>query len=127
MGNKESQARVTMRAAQAFGVDANRLGLLEKPRTTSEEAEELRKVYPPSSKVILVTDALHMPRAMKIFRDNGFDPIAAPTNFKVTKDAYASNIKFIPSFSNMGLMDYVLREWMGNIKASILRLKKRSA
>lgn len=50
----------------------------------------------------------------------GFDPIAAPTNYKVNDGPDEYGMKWWPSFDNISLMNYVIHEWLGNLKASIL-------
>jgi uncharacterized SAM-binding protein YcdF (DUF218 family) len=117
----ETQAQVTRRAAIVLGVDSNNLITLNKPSTTSEEAVELGLRFPTSQKLVLVTDALHMNRAMKSFRGVGFTPIAAPTNFKVNEGPDQYGMKWFPSLDNIGLMNYVIHEWLGNLKASIFK------
>lgn len=115
----ETQAQVTKRAAIVLGVDSTQLVTLNKPSTTQEEARELRKQYGKNITLVIVTDALHMPRAMKMFTDEGFNPIAAPTNYKVNLGPSQDEIKWWPSFDNIGLMNYVMHEWLGELKAGI--------
>ncbi len=110
---------MTKRAAILLGVDANNIATLDNPRTTQEEAAELRRFYSASSKLVIVTDAIHMPRAIQVFSKAGYKPVAAPTNFKMTVDAYTGSLKFLPSFGNVGLMNYVIHEWLGSLKASL--------
>ncbi|MCW3093130.1 MAG: YcdF like superfamily protein [Ferruginibacter sp.] len=117
----ETQAQVTKRAAINLGVGANELETLNKPRTTLEEAKELGKRYDKSSKLIVVTDALHMSRAMKIFKTEGFHPIAAPTNYKIKEASEDNSMKWWPSFGNIWLMNYLIHEYLGNLKAAISR------
>ena len=113
----ETQAQVTRKAAILLGVDSNQLTTLNEPSTTLEEANELRKRYDSATRVIVVTDALHMPRAMRFFKAEGFDPIAAPTNYKVNKGPNQYGMKYWPSFENIGLMNYLLHEWLGRLRA----------
>lgn len=114
---KETQAQVTKRAAILLGIDADKVVTLDKPKTTQEEATELGKFFATSSKLVIVTDAIHMPRAMQIFTKAGYKPTPAPTNYKITVDAYTGSVKFLPSFGNVGLMNYVIHEWLGSIRA----------
>ncbi|MEP7109910.1 MAG: ElyC/SanA/YdcF family protein [Ferruginibacter sp.] len=117
----ETQAQVTKRAAIVLGVEEGKLETLNNPGTTGEEAKELGRRYDKSSTLFIVTDAMHMPRAIKLFKAEGFDPIAAPTNYKVTEGPGREGMKWWPSFDNIGLMNYVIHEWLGGIKASISR------
>lgn len=115
----ETQAQVTKRAALLLGIDAGNVATLDNPKTTQDEAAELKRIFGINLKLIIVTDAIHMPRAMQIFSQAGYNPTAAPTNFKMTVDAYTGSMKFIPSFGNIGLMNYVIHEWLGSLKASL--------
>jgi uncharacterized SAM-binding protein YcdF (DUF218 family) len=115
----ETQAEVTRKAAIALGVEPDRLETLTEPASTQEEAIEFRKHYLKSSRFILVTDALHMPRAIRLFTTEGFHPIADPTNYKVTEGPSQEVMSWWPSLDNVSLMNYVLHEWLGGLKASI--------
>ena len=113
----ETQAQVTKRAAIVLGVETNKLETLNTPTTTQEEAKELGRLYNKKSKIIIVTDAMHMPRAIKLFKAEGFDPIAAPTNYKVNEGPVQNSMRWWPSFDNINLMNMVIHEFMGNLKA----------
>jgi uncharacterized SAM-binding protein YcdF (DUF218 family) len=60
-----------------------------------------------------------MPRAIKFFTTEGFAPIAAPTNYRIHKEGMSYGFKWWPSLGNMGLMDVVLHEYLGNLKAAL--------
>jgi uncharacterized SAM-binding protein YcdF (DUF218 family) len=79
----ESQASVVRKAAIELGVSTQDIRMLETPSTTLTEAQAFKSKFGTSARVIVATDALHMPRAIKIYRDLGYDPIAAPSNFEV--------------------------------------------
>ncbi|MEO6583823.1 MAG: ElyC/SanA/YdcF family protein [Ferruginibacter sp.] len=113
----QSQAMVTKRAAVLLGVDSNKILMLQTPKNTEEEALELKRLYAGNQPVIIVTDAMHMRRAIYIFAKQGFAVTAAPTNFKITEDPYQNGIAIMPSFGNIALMNYVLHEWLGTLKA----------
>jgi uncharacterized SAM-binding protein YcdF (DUF218 family) len=115
----ETQAQVTRRAAIALGVDSIQVETLNLPSTTQEEARELSTHYSKKSHLIVVTDAIHMPRAVKLFKAQGFNPIAAPTNYKINEGPMQDDIRWFPSFERIGLMNYVIHEFLGNLKASL--------
>lgn len=117
----ESQAEITKRAAIVLGVEAINLETLIAPATTQQEAEELGKRYVKTSRLIIVTDAIHMKRAIKLFKAEGFDPTPAPTNFKVNKGPDQDRMKWWPSFKNIDLMNYVIHENLGTLKATIFK------
>jgi len=115
-----SQAEVVQNAALVLGIPVQRTLLLTTPTTTFEEAHALAEVIDKQSQVVIVTDALHMPRAMHFFKENGFtNLIAAPARYKTYTD-HADEIRWWPSFDNISLMDEVLHEYLGNLKAWIM-------
>ena len=115
----ETQASVTKRAAILLGVDSNRIEKLDTPSTTKEEAEAMHLRYGTAINLILVSDAMHLPRAMKLFEKEGFNPIAAPTNYRAPKGPKGLGFEWWPSIGNISLMDIVLHEYLGNLKAKL--------
>jgi uncharacterized SAM-binding protein YcdF (DUF218 family) len=115
----ETQAQVTKKAAVVLGVDPLKVETLDEPSTTQEEAKAFSERYGKSSTVILVTDALHMPRAMRLFGLQGFHPVAAPTNFKVNEYQDRDKMYWWPSLDRIGLMNYVIHEWLGSLKTNL--------
>ncbi|MFN2262606.1 MAG: YdcF family protein, partial [Psychroflexus sp.] len=105
----ESQASVARKAAIELGVSPERIRMLETPSTTLEEAEAFQSKFGASTQVIIATDAMHMPRAMQIYRDLGYQPIAAPTNFKVHFGPKASNGLAWPNYHSFKLSNRVFR------------------
>ncbi len=113
---EETQAVVTRNTALMLGVDSNRLATLTTPLTTVEEAQALAALIGKQSTVIIATDAVHMPRAMKLFKQQGFNPIAAPANYRAPFEKRAGEPKWVPKTGNISLMDVVIHEWLGAIK-----------
>jgi len=62
-------------------------------------------------RILLVTDATHMPRARRAFERAGFDVIAAPTLFH-TRGPLGAN-DFIPTGEGLRRSHYALHEWIG--------------
>lgn len=78
-------AEVARDVAMALGVDSTRIHAEPRARDTAEEAELLAPLLR-GRRFALVTSATHMPRAVSIFRDQGLDPVPAPTGH-LAKDA----------------------------------------
>lgn len=105
-GDRQSQAAVTARAARELGVAPENLLLAPTPTNTREEAIAYRDLYGGKKRrLILVTSAIHMPRAMMHFRKAGLDPIPAPADFKITRNPYHKSRDFWPAASNMVLLE----------------------
>jgi uncharacterized SAM-binding protein YcdF (DUF218 family) len=62
-------------------------------------------------RILLVTDALHMPRAQRIFEKAGFQVISAPTWF--LSRARLTLQDFLPSGAGLNRSHYALHEWIG--------------
>ncbi|MEN8177097.1 MAG: YdcF family protein [Pseudomonadota bacterium] len=67
-------------------------------------------------KIILVTDAAHMPRAIYSFEVNGIDPIPAPTWFLSLSEQKLAFSHFLPNGAAMANIAYALHEYLGTLK-----------
>jgi len=72
--------------------------------------------------VILVTSAMHMPRAKALFEKQGITVIPAPVDFTITEQNWQSTFKpgfgealiyILPNASSLGLTTNVLKEYFG--------------
>lgn len=61
--------------------------------------------------ILLVTDALHMPRARAVFLRTGLKVIPAPTNYQSRGPLLISD--FIPNAAALRNSSYALHEWIG--------------
>lgn len=84
-----------------------------KSRNTAENAAFSAAVLRPESvhRVLLVTDAMHMPRARTAFQRAGFDVVAAPTLFFSYPPLSASS--WLPSAEGLRLSWYAIYELFG--------------
>lgn len=119
VSGSESMASVMKQAAMSFGIDARRINVLEEPRTTEEEASTFVRRYGKDVKMIVVTDAIHMRRALDFFKQYDMAPHPAPTNYLVKQSSNQYKLRWMPSSINLLLMDRVLREWLGTLKGKI--------
>ena len=111
-------ARMNANFAQAVGVEEENIIIDEDSKDTAEEAE-FTKTIVGSEKFVLVTSAMHMPRAMLLFESLDLNPIAAPTNFY--KEGY--DFFSLPNLGNFGRSQLAMHEYIGllwsKLKASI--------
>lgn len=107
-----STAEVGADLARALGVDAARLNADPRPRTTAEEAELLAPRLR-GRRFALVTSATHMPRAVRLFRARGLDPVPAPTGHRA-KNAGRTGPRdwLVPSVDGVTLMSVAWYEWI---------------
>jgi len=104
--------------ALSLGVKKEDIILGVHAKDTKEEAifnKELLKNEP----FILVTTATHMPRAMKIFKNLGLNPIPAPVNFH--KEEFNAFFR-LPTLGSLGNSQISMHEYMGTLWEKIKHL-----
>jgi len=73
------------------------------------------------SRILLVTSAMHMPRSLAIFRKQGMDAIAAPTDFLVSERTVAEVsgtrqarlLSLLPDAKNLNDVSRAMKEYIG--------------
>ncbi len=96
-----------------FGVPTDALRIEPGSRTTAENAQETARLLPPGARVLLVTSATHMTRAMESFRRAGLDPVAAATDHQSSGHRRFSAVSLLPTVGALGLSTQVWHEWLG--------------
>ena len=71
------------RLALRFGVPDQAIVIEDRSRTTYENAVETKRLLGNAS-ILLVTSALHMPRALSLARKQGLDATPAPCGYVAT-------------------------------------------
>lgn len=104
-------------AALELGVAADRITVLPEPSNTREEALAFTHRFGPRRALFLVTDAVHIPRAMFWFEQAGQQPVPAPANHRADPDGGTLQDWLVPSANNIRLMEVVFHEWMGLVWA----------
>jgi uncharacterized SAM-binding protein YcdF (DUF218 family) len=64
-------------------------------------------------RIILVTSAIHMPRAAAAFRKAGFEVVAAPADFQTGWGESSAMFRWIPAAGALGGSSRAIREWLG--------------
>ena len=93
-------------------------------RNTYENAVKSYTLLEPMGikRIILVTSAAHMPRAVALFEHQGFEVIPEPTDFTVTEANWAQLvngslaskiINLVPSVENISLSTSTMKEYFG--------------
>jgi len=111
-GSPESEAAVMARVLQRdFGVPVR--WQEQHSDTTAENATLTAAMLKAEGieRVLLVTDSLHMPRAMRAFALSGLQAQAAPTLF--AGPARARLTDYLPNAGSLQLSSYALHEWVG--------------
>jgi uncharacterized SAM-binding protein YcdF (DUF218 family) len=111
------------KVVEAMGVPAT--AILQDPTSlnTHENAVNVKKILSERNikQVLLVTSATHMPRSMQIFKKQGINAIAAPTDFLVSQQeqqdaqntAQWRTLSAIPEAENLAQLTRALKEYIG--------------
>jgi uncharacterized SAM-binding protein YcdF (DUF218 family) len=105
----------TLKIFAQFGGDPARPYMEPRPRTTSEDALYVAALLKPkpSERWILVTSALHMPRAVGCFRVAGFQVEPYPVEFGTNRSHPFAG--FTPGSEALFDVDTAAKEWIGLI------------
>ena len=97
--------------AAALGVPRARLIVETESVNTYENLRNIGRLLPRGEPFLLVTSALHMPRAMAVARSLGLEAHPVPCDFRARRDfgwrAWLPNSRALP------LMAWTLHEWLG--------------
>jgi uncharacterized SAM-binding protein YcdF (DUF218 family) len=118
-GQKYSHAEILKQAALVMGVEEKEISLLPTSENTRMEAFDFTNKFRTDNILILVTDAIHMPRAMLLFRKAGQSPIPAPTNYMMKSEGKKHLKDYGPSAVNIRMMENAMHEIFGLIWADI--------
>jgi uncharacterized SAM-binding protein YcdF (DUF218 family) len=118
-GQKYSHAEILKQAALAMGVEEKEISLLPTSGNTQMEAFDFTNKFGTGNTLILVTDAIHMPRAMLLFRKAGQSPIPAPTNYTMRSEGGKHLMDYGSSELNISKMAKAMHEIFGLIWAEI--------
>ncbi len=84
-------------------------------RNTAENAERSAAILRAAGvkRVLLVTQAFHMPRAVRLFRAAGLEVVPAPTHFKAGSESSLRPADLLPGIAALHHSYYALHEWLG--------------
>lgn len=100
---------------QAWGIPLSAILTEEISRDTHQNAlfSERILVRKHLHSILLVTSALHMPRAFATFRKTGLEVHAVPTDFQITEDVPGVLLRLIPSPNALSDSAAALKEHLG--------------
>jgi uncharacterized SAM-binding protein YcdF (DUF218 family) len=113
-----SEAEATRDLLVAEGLAAERMLVEPRSRNTSENAIYAQALVKPGpgETWLLVTSAVHMPRAIGCFRHAGWSVVPFPADFRVGDDDGWS-FAFTP---HLALIELAAREWLGLVAYRLL-------
>lgn len=111
-----TEAEVGRKFLEDLGVAGDRIVMEGRSRTTYENAAFTRPLIHPAAgeRWLLVTSAYHMPRAMGVFRAQGFDVEAYPVDWR-TRGWVDAERPFLTLSGGLGRLDTAVHEWVGLI------------
>ena len=112
-----SNAEVNSKMALALGISSENMIINPKPKNTKEEVDFDKRIVD-DKPFIVVTSATHMLRAIKLFKDQGMNPIPAPTDFKKCNIKTFLMKPDIQTFSNS---QTAVHEYIGFLWAILVR------
>lgn len=106
------EAAIMARALAEIGPQPGMVQTETASRTTYENAVETKKLLGTRTRIALVTSALHMPRAMALFAQQGFHPTAFPCGYLA--GPRASGIRdYLPDIEYLEDSTRAINEWVG--------------
>ena len=114
------EAEAMKQVLQELGVDKESIITEVRSRNTRENALYVREICKKKGfkRVVLVTSAYHMPRAVEAFRRVGLDVVPYPTDFK--QDKRYNLYSLVPRTSVLNDSYKALREHLGSLAYSVL-------
>jgi uncharacterized SAM-binding protein YcdF (DUF218 family) len=102
-----------------MGVESSRILITDEVETTEDEAIEVSKLLSAKGRrIILVTSAYHMPRALINFRNKGLEVQAYPVDFKLG-EYKLTPMDFIPNPGSLATTEKCIKELMGRVYYSL--------
>lgn len=126
MAERQAPANDMAEILKMLGVPEEALWYETDSRNTYENALYTRKILQEKGieRIILVTSAMHMPRAVLLFENQDFDVIPAPTDYNITQADWdrlweinltTQLFNFLPSVGNLSDTTAALKEFMGTV------------
>ena len=94
------------------GINPSKILLTEIVQNTNDEAKAISKMLPKNSKIILVTSAFHMPRAVTVFQNQDLNVIPYAVDFRQTTKKL-DILDFLPQSNAFNDSNLYFREMIG--------------
>jgi uncharacterized SAM-binding protein YcdF (DUF218 family) len=110
-----SEARAAAGLLHEWGIPKEAILLEERSQNTHENAVLSKSILDSrgAKRILLVTSAYHMPRAVAIFRRVGVDLFPVPTDYQTGWHNPDTLLGFMPAADQLALSNTMLREWLG--------------
>jgi len=120
---KQTEGERLRVAAIARGVPAEVILVTEEVGDTADEARAIQKLTAEKRlhRIVLVTSALHMPRAEFLFRGAGVPVIPFPVDYRTSSEEPPTLLDFLPQATGLVNTETALREFYGLVYYHILK------
>jgi len=113
-GPGPGSAELMAEVAESFGIASHRLIILDQTMNTKDEAVTTAELAEDGERVILVTSAFHLARAVALFQGHGVQVVPAPAGYLTDPDRPAKHIGYqLPQAGYIELMERALWEHLG--------------
>jgi uncharacterized SAM-binding protein YcdF (DUF218 family) len=106
------EADTMAKVAHILGMSWDEMILESQAKDTEQQALRVREILG-SAPMILVTSAVHMPRAMLVFEQMGLHPIPAPVDFFDWMRSERGPQQFFPRAMVLKKVESALHEYLG--------------
>ena len=111
-------AEVMAQVALELGIQPGEIVIEAEAAETKDHPIYVKKLVG-MDQFILVTSAVHMPRAMALFRKHGMYPIPAPTNYKAIQKEGFNFTGLFPSANPLAKSAQAIHEYLGMLWAKL--------
>ena len=111
----ESESYYTAEILKSWGVPEGAIVLETHSRNTHQNAVQVNKMLKARGidRILLVTSAFHMPRAIKTFQHVGLDTIPSPSGYSVAAYSKPAFLDWWPRLGNLSKAQAVVKENLG--------------
>ena len=122
VGETLSMATLMQHSLQPLNISAR--WLEHESLTTAQNAQFSQRILAEEeiTRVLLVTDALHMGRSVRVFQRTGLEVLAAPTRFSASVLPTRPELQWVPSATAFVLSTRALHEALGLVLYEVRRL-----
>lgn len=112
------EAETMAAVARMLGIRPDDMMLESQSQDTGQQSQYVQEIVK-DGRCILVTSAIHMPRAMLVFKQRGMKAIPAPTDFGDWMRKDNSPNQFFPRADELRKVEVALHEYLGFLWAMI--------
>jgi uncharacterized SAM-binding protein YcdF (DUF218 family) len=112
---KKTEGEVLKKYAILNGIPSEKVFVTKDVENTADEAVAVKELISPNKRIILVTSAYHMYRAMRLFEKQGFIVIPCKVDYKIRGNNKLTLMDFLPSAINLLLTETGSREIIGRL------------